>query len=80
MSSIFKIELAPKYESIRQLQRFTTDPWIAMLALGALGHHWHNQFLLHLSYVDMWLAVIAIQALWGIEAAPTYKIRPANKV
>ena len=39
---------------------FFVRPWVAMLALGTIGHHYDNQFLMHLAYWDIVLANLAL--------------------
>jgi hypothetical protein len=65
----------PGYHLGGMLGRVTFDPWIAMLAAGALGHQLHIAFLLKLGFWQFVLICIILQALWPSGTIGKYRIK-----
>jgi hypothetical protein len=73
------IEPEPKSTIGGLIGRIFFDPWIAMLAAGAIGTRMHIPFLVHIGYWDFVLLVIAIQALSPIHHT-RYRVKSPNLV
>ena len=52
------------YLTARWLKRLLVDPFVAMLAFGALGHELEISFLLRLGFWESLIIIIALQILW----------------
>lgn len=59
------------------LSHFVLDPFVAMVALGAVGHMRHMPVLYSFSYAQMFLINVALQFIFPVISDP--KIIPSKE-
>jgi hypothetical protein len=57
------MKIEPQHPGIDGIWRLFGDPWIAMLAVGGLGHQLNNHLLMGLGYWNIFLVVLIIDCI-----------------
>lgn len=53
------------HDWVTNVPAILTVVWIAMLSVGALGHFYNNEFLMHVNYWNLFLARMVIRGVAG---------------